>query len=72
MENNGGWKWEGGGEGGGLGWGGGKRQRTVLEQQQKHLETTQKKQAYVRNNLSYIKFHAIIIKTKQTQKQNYK
>ena len=27
----GGWKWEGGGEGWGLDWGGGKRQRTVLE-----------------------------------------
>ena len=28
----GGWQWEGGGEGWGLGWGGDKRQRTVLEQ----------------------------------------
>ena len=34
MDNNGGlreWKRERGGEGWGLGWGGGKRQRTVLE-----------------------------------------
>ena len=28
-----GWKWEGGGESWGLHWGGGKRQKTVLEQQ---------------------------------------
>ena len=37
MDNNvaqgGGWKWEGVGEGWELVWGGGERQRTVLEQQ---------------------------------------